>query len=88
MGTEYSWEQFSSLSNNQLTKTFCHCSTNTMYHLDSHPGSVEQLETHKTPIMGVPVPPDSTLPSNPGSALGRHSQPWKPKTHLCTSRAI
>lgn len=84
MGTGHSWEQFSSLSNRQLTKTFGHCSTKTMHQLSSHSGNVEQLGH-----MGTPSPPKlNNFAFKPRLCFG-----WAPtalalKTHLCTSRTI
>lgn len=84
MGTGHSWEQFSSLSNSQLTKTFGHCSTKTMHQLGSHPGSGEQLGTHGNTQQGSPSPPKlNNFAFKPRLCFG-----WAPKAHVCTSRAI
>lgn len=69
MGTGPSWDQFSSPSIRQLTKTFGHCLTRPYTSQAPTLAACNSKGPTGTPGMGVPVLPNSTtLPSKPGSA--------------------
>lgn len=86
VGVGHSWEQFSSLSNSQLTKIFGDCLTKTIHQLGFHPGSVEELGTHGNTQHRGPSPAKFNFAFKPRLCFGWALAVLALKTHLCTSR--